>query len=118
MRCLLARSLPPSLPLPSLSRARSFLILPGPTFPPSPPCLTGNRDVEWVGSSSKRFAGRVVRPVVKMESLSVDEGDAPPELHFSGLPMRRVRHPCFDTQLGALQRIWVYAQIGNVTLCW
>ena len=62
------------------------------------------RDVEWVGATSKRFGGRVVRPVVKAESLSADEGDMPQELHFSGLPMRRVRHPGFDFRLGALQQ--------------
>jgi hypothetical protein len=64
-------------------------------------CERGNRDVEWVGTSSKRFGGRVVRPVVRIETLSADEGDAPQELQFCGLPMRRVRHPAFDAQLGA-----------------
>lgn len=64
-----------------------------------------DRNVEWVGASSKRFGGRVVRPVVKADSLSVDEGDAPQELHFSGVPMRRVRHPRFDFQLGASQHV-------------
>jgi predicted nicotinamide N-methyase len=40
-----------------------------------------------------------------METLSADEGDAPQELQFSGLAMRRVRHPGFDTQLGTSQHL-------------
>lgn len=63
-------------------------------------------DVEWAGAGSKRFGGRIVRPLVKSPTsasgiVSVDGGDMRDrELHIAGVPMRRVRHPSFGALLG------------------